>query len=638
MLAARASAATTINGFASLPWGSGVSAFAQCRVAAACTHASSNATSAGMQAECRPGHEGVLCERCVPGYRLDLDGLCAPCAALGMQLFVVICTGIVGCVIVWSVTRNAQNSVAETAAPLAREAGVLNKLLLGHIAQVGIARSFDMEWPSMVSDFLGVMSIPTAAGSTALQVDCMKLELGLEHVPTFYLRAAGNISLPVLLSLYWVVFVLVSALCCRTKPAMSVAPPGLSERSGSQADSRASRSLSVVSTGGPRVVVPMLDTQDGAKAPAEIDDSTRSLASKVASSHEYEGLCTEQAHDSAPMTWQAALWQRIMLGWVVLAFVQHAGVTTNVLNLFTCTTLGTGDNASSRVYGDVSIACSSDEHRAWQLYLGVPALLLLVLGTPAMLLLLLSRARRAPPGSALSTSAGFLVVGYKPQYWFAELVIMARKSGLACMMVFLAPSGITVQVCLGILVLLGALVVQLRIRPYDIVRCNQVEEASLIISIITMVAGAMLAVEDGSVPGAWSVTVAVLTIAVNAVFIVVVAIIRWRASMLNALRNYQARRRQRKESVARLRAAHLQSLDTVHRSSSERTQLGMVAESAAVPCGPGTDMQPHVGILQPNEPEEMPDEAVRSECSVQAGSPNCDVEVLTVNALAQQPV
>jgi hypothetical protein len=187
---------------------------------------------------------------------------------------------------------------------------------------------------------------------------------------------------------------------------------------------------------------------------------------------------------------------------VITAFMLHMPLTTSVLQLFTCRTLD--DSGRTFLVADLSVECTSTSNLLWMLGIGVPTFILYTLGIPAAVWWIL----RANGGAASARDPdvirryGFLFVGYRPKWYFWEAVIMLRKAAFAITTVILASSGLRMQIYTTLMWTLAALMAHMHAKPHRSWQVNALDEASLLVTIVTMICGLILGEpESGPIVG-----------------------------------------------------------------------------------------------------------------------------------------
>lgn len=245
--------------------------------------------------------------------------------------------------------------------------------------------------------------------------------------------------------------------------------------------------------------------------------------------------CVHLARPRLPLGWRvdpSTCWDRFVMSVVVVAFMVHPTLTKNTMSLFTCRQLGT----ASFLVSDLDIPCFSSQHSSWVLALALPALLLYVIGIPCAAFLLLYRQRehlrgeRAEAGGdvplPVRKKLGFLFNGFKPAFYYWEVVISMRKvppppfltCGKSCggwshafvvhwhghplpcvahvpscaqvflilVSIFLVSGGVQVQALIGVLVIVVCLTLHIWADPYEDPVLGRLDGYALLTSFFTL--------------------------------------------------------------------------------------------------------------------------------------------------------
>jgi len=168
-----------------------------------------------------------------------------------------------------------------------------------------------------------------------------------------------------------------------------------------------------------------------------------------------------------------------------VVFCLYPAICAKVFMVFNCEQIG----EHKFLMKDPSVLCGSEEHK---LYVALSCLLIVgyVIGIPFYLWYVLWKNKKTiqnePDNPAIKAKYGSLYHQYEPDYWYFELVQMARKMCLTGgLMVF--GSGSTIQVLIGILVCFFYLVLWINTKPYvmhDEDRLEQVAAVQLFVSLI----------------------------------------------------------------------------------------------------------------------------------------------------------
>ena len=111
---------------------------------------------------------------------------------------------------------------------------------------------------------------------------------------------------------------------------------------------------------------------------------------------------------------------------------------------------------------------------------------------------------------------GFLTAGYDDKFFYWEIVLLARKSFLVVLIVFLSSVSSGVQSLAAVLMMTIFLIIQTRYKPYYDDALNRMEELSLTVIIVTIYFGLYYQAGAGdpimeSEPVSWMIFVCVLS-------------------------------------------------------------------------------------------------------------------------------
>ena len=156
-----------------------------------------------------------------------------------------------------------------------------------------------------------------------------------------------------------------------------------------------------------------------------------------------------------------------------------------------------------RLYGDLEEECYVGQHRLLTIFVSGPGLLLWAFGIPLFFLWRLRRRRYELhqvwlAGDHISYDAevkrfrmqlGFLTSGYIDKFYYWEIVLLYRKTGLVLLVTFLAPISGGCQSLSFICVLIFFYITQQLVNPYYDARLNNLERVSLVVLILTIYCG-----------------------------------------------------------------------------------------------------------------------------------------------------
>eukprot|EP00300_Choanocystis_sp_HF-7_P010067 c16767_g1_i2.p1 GENE.c16767_g1_i2~~c16767_g1_i2.p1 ORF type:complete len:370 (+),score=43.94 c16767_g1_i2:3-1112(+) len=119
--------------------------------------------------------------------------------------------------------------------------------------------------------------------------------------------------------------------------------------------------------------------------------------------------------------------------------------------------------------------------------------LCLLCGTLGLVVLALRRAVAKGPAAVAASPAGFLADGLRSQFWWYDVVVvLGRRLGVALMLAVVAQASRPIASMGAFFVLVGGLVIQLRLAPYDQGALNTVETVSVSVCAIALLLGLML--------------------------------------------------------------------------------------------------------------------------------------------------
>ena len=168
-------------------------------------------------------------------------------------------------------------------------------------------------------------------------------------------------------------------------------------------------------------------------------------------------------------------------------FMIYPTVVRNILLVYHCQEYG----GELRLLANLDEVCYTGTHARMAIVAGFGVCLYIV-GIPVVGFLYF-RWQKAKLGDddAFRARHRFLLDGYKPSAWAMELFIMARKSVVVAVVVFVDSEDLQVTVGTTIVLVLGVLV-NARLRPFEMALLNYLEEAALSVIVITIAAGAAL--------------------------------------------------------------------------------------------------------------------------------------------------
>jgi hypothetical protein len=182
-------------------------------------------------------------------------------------------------------------------------------------------------------------------------------------------------------------------------------------------------------------------------------------------------------------------WQYFLVSMCIILFLLYPSLSRTALKFFSCSREEILGNRF--LEADFNVICWSDEHLSWALTLGLLMLLGYSLGIPVFVYFLL-RARvqgTSEYAKRYSKTFAFLYAGFKPEFWYWEVVTLVRKFGIALCSSLLKPFGSDIQAFSACIVVVIALLAQVHCRPYDDNQIQFIETFGLTTLYLTLFLG-----------------------------------------------------------------------------------------------------------------------------------------------------
>ena len=199
---------------------------------------------------------------------------------------------------------------------------------------------------------------------------------------------------------------------------------------------------------------------------------------------------------------------KILISLITLFYLAYSKILRDLFQLFDCSPVGTHFFPERRLRGALNVECdlhSDETYRNYILGLALPVFLLFIL--PLLSLLAIRKLKTVDRESdEVYKVYGLGYDGYKPEYWYWEVVVLLRKIFLAGISVFYAVgvSSVTNSICssettvnadqyqqglLASLVLVVALFIQMLFHPYEGEVMNNVEVMGLSVGFLSLYLG-----------------------------------------------------------------------------------------------------------------------------------------------------
>ncbi len=390
---------------------------------------------------CSASYSGLLCAQCLPGFFRSVDFSCNKCSDNSMlSAFgfagIFIAFVIVMAFLVHSNNKGARKPTSPTS--------VLQKIFLNSLQVNSLSVNLDVPWPSLASNYLSIFTIVGQAGSSALALDCQ-----LQNpADAFFYRCAMMAIAPIVVVPSLVVLYKLKRSCKKFKVFKRSRKPSSKQS-----------------------VAP----QQTFYSPTQFDETKNSNNNQD----------TKRLSD------------RVISATLVLMTFIHPDVSRSMLLLFLCTPA----HGTTYLQMNTSIECWAGTHTTWVLAMALPILILFVVGFPVVTYFALAKAQikdtlhKEESNEPLLDEDwkkidrySFIVKGYKPKFWYWELLVTEQKLLMMVISVFFARGGSS-QAITAVIVVLLFMGLQLAFQPYDTAHLNRVATLSCICSLLLLLVG-----------------------------------------------------------------------------------------------------------------------------------------------------
>ena len=191
------------------------------------------------------------------------------------------------------------------------------------------------------------------------------------------------------------------------------------------------------------------------------------------------------------MSFKKTFWDRWFVMLMTVCYVLYPTITRKVFDALSCRSGLMEGSSTSYLWEDLEISCTSAEHIAFLIFISTPGLLLYIIGFPGFSLLSLQTRLKKKGWTNDTTMFRYAVLmsGYKHERWYWEAVICMRKVLLTMTAVFLKNYGPELQFIFASLVLMIAVMFQVRERPFANKELNALENWSLGLLFVSLYLG-----------------------------------------------------------------------------------------------------------------------------------------------------
>ena len=180
---------------------------------------------------------------------------------------------------------------------------------------------------------------------------------------------------------------------------------------------------------------------------------------------------------------------QFILSVIVQLYLLYPTICQQIFRLFTCVEIGEG---SWYLSADLQVECFHEIHLSMVLFLGIPQILVYILGLPLLGLSAMHFSHEHGNNNpTIKYRYGVLYSGYRPGMLYWEVVVALRKVLVAALVVLVSEVGVSMQIHLGMFVLMFALIAHLFAKPFvsHWSLLGQFETASLVICWLTLWSG-----------------------------------------------------------------------------------------------------------------------------------------------------
>ncbi|KAF0695045.1 Aste57867_14103 [Aphanomyces stellatus] len=459
---------------------------------------------------CKPGYTGNLCFQCANGYTRSGKTACVGCPKNYTLTVAVLVLGIFGvaavAVVLIIMTINKSKAKADLYS-------ILSKIFTSYMQLVGLAGSFNVDWPREVKAMFDSQSQVSNPGDKLISIQCLM---------DYYKTTATHNPLGDLSDYYAQLIVFMSLpLCAVIFPVLFWRLRyRLVERRHRQREWGASLNA-------------VLGRGTGADVFVEDDEIEAILAELKEAPSEIvlDGIRKRSNLDEGPQPLSVVkdaflqatkeeMKDKSILSIIVLMFLVHPGLTNQIFQLYTCTELGY-DGIGDRLYylnPDLDVQCYTSSHWKWMLLVGLPGMIIYTLGIPFFAFRVLHARRHELDLPRTKLQFGFLYDGYKLEYYFWEIWIMMRKVLVSFISVFLKSWGSAPQALGATGLVFAALFGHVLSNPYEEDCVNGLEMKSLLACLFTLYCGLYL-LEPSFAPST-RVVFGIFIITANCLFVV----------------------------------------------------------------------------------------------------------------------
>lgn len=389
---------------------------------------------------CAVGYSGNLCTKCAPG--LGRSGVydCVPCPdpstnRVRIFAFAILMLSFTSFLVYSAVTQSRKEIQS-----------VLIRIVTNAIQYNALAASANVEWPQSAQVIIKAQQTMSELASSFISLDCFLSTGDQNGVSPFYIQASLMALLPIfVLGLPWLILV----------------PKYYWER----------RSI--------------------LKNELINDEFDRSLQIAAAG---------------------RMMFRQYLTSIIVLLFLLQPSLTATTMFLFACKQIGPS-SADFYLLADLGEQCYTTRYYQFAVGIGMPCLFLYCAGIPAFFYYILhyfqpvkeiaslevggksDNEKVVIPRKEIRVVTNFLQAGYRPKFFYWEIVVMVRKTLLIVVMVYFNSYPI-LQLLMGTLVTVVALLSHLKTFPFSAKTMNRFEFFSILTSFVVFYFGQFIVAKD----------------------------------------------------------------------------------------------------------------------------------------------
>ena len=374
------------------------------------------------------GYSGILCTKCIPGYGRKGDFGCSECpdpAINRLRVFGALAIlFILTCILVSTAIKQSKK---ETQA-------ILMRIIVNSIQLNAMAATINIPWPQVASGIIETQLAVSQVIDQFINIDCFLS--GGDNISSFYIK-----------SLLYL-----------------IAPPFL-------------------------LLIPLLIF----------------IPLYLLKKKEVEDFCLINQIDSThAVNYQYRLYYRYYLTSImVILFLLHPNITMNNFRMFACKQLGP---SNYYLVADFGVQCYTTTFYLWVFGVGVPSFIIYAIGIPILFFHILNTFHAFYSDESVTSLASmpdqiagftkqeirvvtnFLQSGFKPEFFYWEIVNMFHKQLVVAVVIFFSSYSI-IQLLLGTLVSVVAFFAQLKNSPYIDPNLNLFQLFSISTSFVVFYGG-----------------------------------------------------------------------------------------------------------------------------------------------------